>query len=602
MTRPIPAGPRRSPARAGRARFRGAPTLRLHVGFVVIAMILSVFAVRLVQLQGIDPESYAQMAAADGTVEVVLPAERGEILDRSGQPLAASVEGMMVIADPYAAAPRATELAKFLSSRLRIDYFDTLTRLRAQDSRFQYVARQVPATLARDVLAEAQKEEFTGLSLRRDPVRVYPGNDVAANVVGFLGTPLKDGTAQPLAGLEESFDATLSGRDGTARYQVGGGNRIPLGDRTIKEAIHGRNLRTTIDADLQWYTQRVLRQTVRDAGAESGFAVVLDSRTGEILSLADDPTFDSNNPLDSSEDLFRSKALTDVYEPGSVEKALTVGALVDAGKVTGRTRLTVPGQLDRQDRPISDYWEHGRLRLTMAGVIAKSSNIGTVLAADRLGAGAMRHYLRSFGLGQRTNIGLPGETRGILPAASQWTSQTKDRIAFGQSLSVNAVQMAAAVNTIANDGVRVDPSLVRGRVTLQDGTEVGTDVATSREVVSPEAAHQTMKMMERVIDPEVGVAPGAAVAGYRVAGKTGTAQRVGESCGCYDGSTTVSFAGFAPADDPRFTIYVVVQAPRSGGGGSVAGPAFSKLMTFALRRYQVPPTSTPASKLPVEWR
>ncbi|MEJ7833518.1 MAG: penicillin-binding transpeptidase domain-containing protein, partial [Nocardioides sp.] len=184
-----------------------------------------------------------------------------------------------------------------------------------------------------------------------------------------------------------------------------------------------------------------------------------------------------------------------------------------------------------------------------------------------------------------------------------WTSQTQDRIAFGQSLSVNAVQMTAAVNTIANGGVRVDPSLIRGTATMDDGTQVGTDTATTREVISPNAAKQTMLMMERVLDPEEGVAPGAAVPGYRVAGKTGTAQRVGEECGCYDGTFTVSFAGFAPSDDPRFTIYVVVQNPRNGGGGgSVAGPAFAKLMSFALRRYQVPPTNTPPSRLPVEWR
>ena len=175
-------------------------------------------------------------------------------------------------------------------------------------------------------------------------------------------------------------------------------------------------------------------------------------------------------------------------------------------------------------------------------------------------------------------------------------------MAFGQSLSVNAVQMTAAVNTIANGGVRVDPSVISGSATTEDGVEVGTDHTTTRRVVSTRAAEQTMEMMERVVDPEVGTAPAAAVPGYRVAGKTGTAQRVGEECGCYDGTFTVSFAGFAPADDPRFTIYVVVQNPRNGGGGgSVGGPAFSRIMSYALRRYAVPPTGTRPSQLPVEW-
>jgi cell division protein FtsI (penicillin-binding protein 3) len=235
-------------------------------------------------------------------------------------------------------------------------------------------------------------------------------------------------------------------------------------------------------------------------------------------------------------------------------------------------------------------------------VIAKSSNIGTVLAADRFKQGQLYSYLRKFGLGQRTDVGVRGETQGLLPDGSGWTHQTQDRIAFGQSLGVNGVQMAAAVNTIANHGVRVSPSLIKGSATMADGTEVGTDHTTRTRVVSARAAKQTQLMMERVVDPEVGVAPGAAVPGYRVAGKTGTAQRVGTKCGCYDGSFTVSFAGFAPADDPRFTVYVVVQNPgNGGGGGSVGGPAFSKIMSYALSRYGVPPTGTRPSRLPVQW-
>jgi cell division protein FtsI (penicillin-binding protein 3) len=282
---------------------------------------------------------------------------------------------------------------------------------------------------------------------------------------------------------------------------------------------------------------------------------------------------------------------------------LTLSSLIDLGQVTPRTEIVVPGQLDDGgSNPIHDWFTHGTIRLTLAGVIAKSSNIGTVLASQRFKHGQLRSYLESFGLGKRTDIGVRGETPGILPDDSAWTPQTQDRIAFGQSLSVNAVQMAAAVNTIANDGVRISPSLIEGSATTEDGDVVGTDHVTKHRVVSVKAARETAHMMERVVDPDVGVAPAAAVPGYRVAGKTGTAQRVGAGCGCYDGTFTVSFAGFAPADDPRFTIYVVVQNPgNGGGGGSVAGPAFAKIMSYALRRYGVPPTGTPPSRLPVEW-
>jgi cell division protein FtsI (penicillin-binding protein 3) len=570
----------------------------------VIAMMLSVFAARLVQLQGIDPGSYAQMAAAEGEVSVLLPAERGEILDRNGEPLADSVDGLMVVADPSMTLDRAPELAKFLATRLKIDYFTTLERLRVEGEggRFQYIARQVPASLARSVVDAAEEKGFEGLDTREDPVRVYPARDVAANLVGFLGTPRQSGAARPLAGFEDSFDSYLAGTDGEANYQVGAGIRIPLGDSTLTKAVDGNDLQTTIDRDLQWYSQRVLAQTVRQYGAESGFAVILDSRTGDVLALPDYPTYDASRPLESPDELFKSSALSDVYEPGSVQKVLTLSALIDAGKVTPRTKLLIPGTLERQDRVINDWFPHGLLKLTLAGVLAKSSNIGTVLASDKFEQGQLRRYLEAFGLGKRTDVGVGGESAGLLPDPSMWTSQTEDRIDFGQSLSVSGVQMAAAVNTIANDGVRIDPNLIKGSATMDDGTEVGTDTATRRRVVSVEAARQTALMMERVIDPVAGVAPGAAVPGYRVAGKTGTAQRVGDECGCYDGTVSVSFAGFAPADDPRFTIYVVIHDPQSGGGGSVAGPVFSKLMGFALRRYQVPPTNTPPSRLPVEWR
>ena len=589
---------------------RGAPHVRLRIGFVLIAMVLSVFGARLVQLQGIDPGSYAAMAAEERVEDVVLPATRGEILDRNGEPLAESIDGLMVIADPLLVntdedgnqVDRAPELAKLLATKLDVDYVTTLERLRRTDSRFQYVARSVPAAKATQVVARAQALGFDGLTTQRDPIRIYPAGDVAANLVGFLGTPLADGTPQPLAGFERTFDDELSGTDGAARYSVAAGQKIPLGEQTVVEAVDGQDLQTTLDRELQWYAQRVLRETVYGARADSGVAVVLDSRTGEVLTFADFPTYDANAPLEADEADLGSRGMSDVYEPGSVEKVLTLSSLIDAGHVTPRTRLTVPGSLMRQDRPIGDWFDHGVINLTLAGVLAKSSNIGTVLAADKFEGDQLREYLTSFGLGSPTGVGVRGESPGIVPAGALWTSQTQDRVAFGQSVSVNALQMAAAINTIANGGVRIDPSLVRGTATTDDGEEVGTDTATSRRVLSEDAARKTMLMMERVVDPEAGVAPGARVPGYRVAGKTGTAQRASSDCGCYDGTFTVSFAGFAPADEPRFTVYVVVQNPRNGGGGgSVAGPAFAKILGYALRRYAVPPTNTKPSTLPVEW-
>ena len=582
-------------------RMRGSATLRLRVGFLVIAVVLSVFAGRLIQLQALDPHSYAAMAAAEGTDTATLPATRGEILDRNGVPLADSVDGLMVVANPQLTAAKAPALARILSRRLDLDYFETLGRLRAQDTLFQYVARQVPAALASSVVADLTRKGYLGLATLDDPIRSYPGKDVAANVVGVLGSPRKDGAARPRSGLEAVFNEELAGRDGSARYEVGGGNRIPLGESTVVPPVDGQDITTTLDAEVQWYVQRVLRDTVIKAAGQSGVAVLMDTHTGEILALADYPTFDASRPEAYSLDDFGARSVTDFYEPGSVEKVLTAASLIDAGKVTMGTEFSVPGLLERDGTVIHDYFEHDLLRLTLAGIIAKSSNIGTVLATDKMKSGQLRSYLRDFGLGQRTTTGLLGETGGLLPRQADWTPVAKDRIAFGQSLSVGPLQMAAAVNAVANGGVRIDPSIIEGSERTRGGQLVGTDDATSRRVVSEEAARQTLLMMQRVVDPEVGVAPGAAIPGYTVAGKTGTAQRVDPACRCYDG-TTVSFVGTAPADDPRFTLYVAVQDPRDGsGGGSVAGPAFAKMMGFALRHFQVPPTGARPSRIPVEW-
>jgi cell division protein FtsI (penicillin-binding protein 3) len=567
------------------------------VGFILIAMVTSVFGARLFQLQGIDAQAYAARAQAAGIQTMTLPATRGAIVDRNGEPLAESADGMMVVADPSMTADDAGEIAKIVAGRLDVDYFEVLERLRKPDTQFQYLARRVPANDARAVVEEIESRGFEGVDTRRDPVRNYPAEDVAANILGFMGA---DG--RPLQGFELIFDELLSGKDGSATYETGGGQRLPLGENNVVPPVDGSDLALTIDRDVQWYTQRVLRQAVQGSGGESGAAVVLDSRTGEVLALADHPTFNANAPMLSDPDDLGMRSLFDVYEPGSVQKVLTAASLVDAGKVAPDTRITVPPRLPRQDRVIHDYWDHEKLRLTLTGVIAKSSNIGTVLAADEFSPQEMYRYLRGFGLGGRSGVGIPGEAPGLLPFWKTWSQITQDTISFGQGVSVNALQMATAVNAIANDGVLVEPSLVKGTATTVKGRTVGSATSTSRRVISERAAELTTEMMEAVTDPEEGTAPAAAIEGYRVAGKTGTAQRVGEECGCYDGTFTVSFAGFAPADDPRFLVYVVVQDPKNGGGGgSIGGPAFNRIMSYLLRKYAVPPTGAAAPDNPLEW-
>jgi cell division protein FtsI (penicillin-binding protein 3) len=584
-------------------RWRGSSEVRLRIALIVLAMVISVFGVRLFQLQGLDPQAYAAKADAEGLVTVPLPATRGSIDDRNGVALAESVSGLMIVADPVRTDAHAEEIARILANRLDLDYFDVLTRLRKDPdkpgSRFAYVARRVPATLARKAVAAIDDAGYKGVDTRLDPVRDYPAGDVAANLLGYLKV---EGQSDTGGGLERSFDGLLAGKDGSETYEVGGGNRIPLGENTEIKPVNGKDLTLTIDRDVQWYAQRVLRTAVQDSRAASGAAIALDTRTGEILALADYPTYDANKPSEASKADLGSRALSDVYEPGSVEKVLTMAGLIDEGKVTPRTRVRVPKQLPVADRVIHDYFVHDTLRLTLAGVIAKSSNIGTVLAARQYQPGQLWHYLDLFGLGQRTDIGMPGETRGLLPPASAWTQLTQATASFGQGISVNALQMAAAVNAVANGGELITPSLIKGRAVTATGDVVGTDAAARRRVISPQAAEKVSKMMEMVTTEGAGTAPGAGIAGYRVAGKTGTAQQVGAKCRCYDGSLAVSFAGFAPADNPRFTVYVVIQHPQgSASGGGTAGPVFRKILTYLLQKYAVPPTNTPPARLPVEW-
>ena len=319
---------------------RGNTHVRLRVGLVLIAMLLSLFGARLFQLQGIDSRAYATRAAEAGLVTIELPAERGRILDRNGVPLAESVAGLMIVADPTRTAPNAEAIAKILADELGLDYFDALAKLTKTGTQFVYLARRVPSTLATKVMTEIRTRDLVGVDTRTDPLRVYPAGDVAANMVGFVGEG-----EDPAGGLELAFDKVLAGKDGSETYEVGGGNRIPLGDNSRVKPVNGKDLTLTIDRDVQWYTQRLLRTAVQGAGAKNGSAVVLDSRTGEVLSLADYPTYDPNFPEKAAKDNLRSRALTDVYEPGSVEKVLTAAGLIDAGKVTPATRIKVPSEL-----------------------------------------------------------------------------------------------------------------------------------------------------------------------------------------------------------------------------------------------------------------
>lgn len=569
---------------------------RLWSSFCVVAFVLSLFAARLVQLQGIDDNDYAALSAREGARTVTIEAPRAEIFDRNMVALAETVDASKIVADPTDAHGDATEIATILHRRLGADYIETVALLRKTDTRYVELVGPVEPEKAAAVVEFLQKSNHPGVYVDDDTLRTYPAGDVAANIVGFVTDEGSGG-----AGIESAFEQTLAGQDGSATFEVAAdGQQLPLADSTVEDPEVGTGVQLTIDQDLQFLAQRRLTQAVADAGGTSGIAVVMDVKTGQLLALADTPTFDPNERTLSPPTTYGSRALQDVYEPGSVQKVLTFAALINGGYVTPRTKVTVPPVLPRANTTINDYFSHGTLRLTATGVLAKSSNIGTVKATQTMPFRELYGYLRGFGLGARTEAGLDGETNGLLPEPQNWAQITRDTIAFGQGVSVNAVQMTAAIAAVANGGVYVQPSLVAGHVG-PEGRVTPADDPDRHRVVTARTASQVARMMEAVTGPE-GTAPDARIAGYRVAGKTGTAQRVDDSCGCYDGSFTVSFAGFAPADDPRFVVYVVVQEPEDGnGGGSTGGPVFHDLMAAALQKFGVPPTGRRDPALPVTW-
>ncbi len=359
-------------------------------------------------------------------------------------------------------------------------------------------------------------------------------------------------------------------------------------------------MQLTLDQDLQFTAQRALADAVAKVRAKSGQLVVLDARSGEVLAMATAPTYDAQRPSASDPARRANPAVQAPFEPGSANKVVTFAAALDRGTIRPDTPMLVPDSYRVADRYVHDAWSHEPTRWTATGVLAKSSNVGTLMIAnDRVGPAAFYDYLRRFGIGTPTGIELPGESGGILPRPQEWSGTTFGNLPIGQGVSMTALQLAGMYQAVANDGVRITPRIVRS-VVAPDGTATPGPAATRTKVVSPQAARTVRGMLEAVVG-EDGTAPRAAIDGYRVAGKTGTAQKPNPACRCYaGGGYWATFAGMAPADDPQLVISVVIDEAVGGGhGGAVAGPLFRDVMSYALTARKVAPTGTrgPTPKL-----
>ncbi|MZD04043.1 cell division protein [Streptomyces sp. SID5785] len=617
VRRPRPSGPK------GAAPLRlGSPRPRLRMVSLGLTLVLLVFVVRLLQVQGVDANAYAAKAELNRYVSHTIAAERGGITDRSGVALATSVDAYDITADPTLFTEKVTgvkdapeQAAALLSPVLGVETDTLVKRLRTKDTRYvRLAARRTPQVWkqikdlrsALNDKANAEGREagvLAGVLADPSSKRVYPNGDLAAGMLGWVNAAGKGG-----GGLEQQLDKELAGKAGKIRYAQSGGRQVPTAGSTEQPAVAGADVELTIDRDIQWAAQKAISEQVAKSRADRGYVIAMDTKTGEILAMANAPGFDPNDLSDANPSALGNAAVQDAFEPGSTAKVMSMAAVLEENVATPSTHVTVPNRLHRGDRLFQDDVDHDTWHLTLNGVLAKSSNIGTILATGELGktqSAANRtlySYLRKFGIGRQSGLGFPGETAGILAQPATWSTSQQYTIPFGQGFSVNALQAASVYQTVANGGVRIEPTLVRG-TTGPDGKFAPAPAPKKNRVVSARTAGTVAQMLESVVDDEEGTGTKARIPGYRVAGKTGTANRVDPATGRYKGYTS-SFAGFAPADKPRVAVYCAIQNATKGSyyGGQICGPIYKQVMEFALKTLQVPPTGAKSARLPVTFQ
>ena len=562
---------------------------------VAIALVLLVaFAVRLVDVQAVRAAGYANRADMELAKKSIIMAPRGAITDINGTEFARSVTAYRILAD-QAIIDYPKKLAELAAPILEVDQ-DWLESQLTGTRRYVVIEQSVKPAVWRELEAavdaynaEVSQEKngyakrLAGFFAERIYVREYPERELGAAVIGFINR-----AGSGAAGLEYSMNSTLSGVDGEYTYANAGGTIIPGTQKITSEAVRGNTIRLTIDRDVQWVAQEAIRTAVKNSRALSGTVIVMDPATGQILAHATYPSFEPGNTKGIDPYRWQNPSVQEVYEPGSTGKVITVASAIEEGKISPETVMTVPDKLKRSNKVFKDHDPHPVWKLTTAGALAVSSNTASIKIGEMLSNEKLHSYLKKFGIGEKPGSGLPGEEGGKLLDVKDWSGTTAPTVAFGQGYSVTAMQATSVFATIANNGLRVTPTVVAG-ISDAAGRYTPANKQKSVRVISADTALKMRLMMESVVSPS-GTAPTAAIPGYRVAGKTGTAQRVDDSCGCYRGYTA-SFIGFAPADKPEFVISVTIQDPKGlHWGGYLGGPVFNKVMSFVLKDQHIPPT------------
>ncbi|MBM6400221.1 penicillin-binding protein 2 [Phycicoccus sp. MQZ13P-5] len=574
---------------------------------VATIFVLSIFGAQLVRIQGLDASAVAAEAESQRVTAQIIPAMRGQILSADGTVLASSVVREVVVADqtavctfrtkkstcaPETAPAAVQQAAEKLSPLLGTPVSELVTELTGT-SRYRILSKDVTPLTWNKIAALG----IPGIARDRRETRserTYPQGTTSAALVGYV---TDDG--KPGGGVELMVDDELQGTPGTMTYERGqDGTAIPAGQSSTTPAVDGRDVRLTVNSSLQWYAQNALAQRIKETKATAGTVVIMDAKKGDLLSVASYPTFDPDTDVGKKGAQLDNKAFSDVFEPGSTAKIMTMAAALEEKTVTPSTPVVIPNRLPRYDQRFKDSHEHPTQYRTVAGTLAESSNIGTILVSETLKPATLERYFHKFGLGARSGVGYPGESGGLLPKSSTWSGTQRATVAFGQGISVTAIQAASVFQTIANGGVRVSPRLVDS-VTAADGTRTEMPEAKGTRVVSEKTAADVGKMLEGVVSPD-GTAEEAQIPGYRIAGKTGTAEFYDDRVKKYSGKTA-SFIGYAPADDPQIVVAVIVQKPTYPFfGGYVAGPVFKDVMTYALQELKIPPTGKKAQHLTLE--
>ena len=576
---------------------------RIRTLFVATLALFGIIIAQLFSVQVVRAGTISERAAKELLNTSILLAPRGVISDVNGVELARSVAAITIVVDQTQITnPELT--AKITSPVLKIEESELISLFTGKLKYKIIVKNAKPAMWSQlqNTVSNYNKEvlkEKSGLSKRivgffseRAYIREYPTGTLASSLIGFIN---HEGVGA--AGIESSLNSELSGINGQYIYENGAGTIIPGSAKIRTEAKAGTSIRLTVDRDIQWVAQDAISKAVKGSKAKSGTVIVMDPKTGAIIAQASAPTFNPSKPIVGNLDVIRNPAVQDVYEPGSTGKVITYAAALEEKKLTANSVYTVPYSMKVSGTKFSDHERHPTQKLTATGALAVSSNTAAIEIGQQLGSKTLYQYLTDFGFGKSTGSHLPGESAGLLRPVSDWSGTSLPTFAFGQGYSVTALQATSVFATIANDGVRITPTVVAG-TTDASGNYVPAKDQKSKRVVSAETAKEIRKMLESVVSAN-GTAPTAAIPGYRVAGKTGTAMRFNSNCNCYSGYTA-SFIGFAPADAPAYVVSVTIQEPQGmHWGGALGGPVFAKVMKFVLQSKHIAPSTTKLKAYPL---